>query len=78
MMISKRATGIYGSVVAAAAVVAAALSGCGSSGGDSATQQTTKPGAGPRDLLAHDRPSELQLDGGQPLFPAHARFGDAR
>jgi len=43
MMISKRATGIYGSVVAATAVVAAALSGCGSSGADSTTQQTTNP-----------------------------------
>jgi hypothetical protein len=43
MVLSKRATGIYGSVVAATAIVAAALSGCGSSGGDSATQQTTNP-----------------------------------
>jgi hypothetical protein len=43
MMISKRAKHTYGSVLAAVAIVAAALAGCGSSGGASATAETTSP-----------------------------------
>ena len=41
MMTSKRTTHMYGGVLAVVAIVAAALAGCGSSGGASATAETT-------------------------------------
>ncbi len=43
MMTSKRTTHMYGGVLAVVAIVAAALAGCGSSGGASATAETTSP-----------------------------------